>query len=230
MRSTHLTKYAAIAGALAVPLMAAAPASASGGGTSSAYGLSATGLANLPAMPSVSSATSPSHRSLFELPANPMIDLSIVKVTARGGHSSASVVDLRVLTPANVKALRAMLSAKVITARCDNGVGSSKLVDVRLAGKRLAVGASPNSSITVPVQGLGGAQVTINKQVRNADGSLTVTALAVGVKLGDKFQTINISSATCAKGSSGTPTPPPLSPPGQAPKPSPVPSDLPVTG
>jgi hypothetical protein len=226
----HLTKYAAIAGVLAIPLAVAAPASATSGGTGSAFGISASGLVNIPQTPAVTSSAQPSHKSLVELPGNPLVQLSILRTQATPGHSEASVVDLKVakVVPSSQLPLssRAVLSAKLITARCNGGAGSSKLVDVKLAGESLLkAGTSPNSTLTVPVQGLGGVQVTINKQVRNADGSLTVTALELAVQALGKTQQIDISSATCSAGESTNPTPP-----GEAPKPTPVPSDLPVTG
>ena len=112
----------------------------------------------------------------------------------------------------------AVLSAKLITARCDEGVGASRLVGVRLAGRAIQAGTSPNSTVTVPVAGLGGVQVTVNKQVRNPDGTLTVTWLELAGQALGKSQTVAVSSARCAGA------------PDEAPKPTPVPSDLPVTG
>ena len=218
MRLTHLSKYAAIAGALAAPLALAAPASATGGGTGSAYGLAASGLVPIPATPAVSSSTQPSRKSLFELPPNPLISLKVLHVAATPGHARASVVDLKIV--------KAALRASLVTAKCDNGMGSSHLAKVSLGGRKLAVEAAPNSSIAIPVTGLGTVSVTINKQVHNSDGTLTVTALELKLPLGPtNGETVSISSATC----SGAPS---TEPPGggEAPTPSPVPSDLPVTG
>jgi hypothetical protein len=225
----HLTTSIAIAGALAVPAaIAATTASASpAGGTSSAYGVSATGLVNVPAVPLVNSVTGAHHKSLAELPPNPLVKLKVLHTSATAGRSRASVVDLKVV--------KAALSAHLITAKCVDGQGSSHLVKASLAGKRLAVDAAPNSTVAVPVQGLGTVSVVLNKQVHNADGSLTVTAVEVKLALATgKAETIDISSATCAAGKPTpptTPTPTPTgTPPGQAPVPTPVPSDLPVTG
>lgn len=229
MRLKHLTTSIAIAGALAVPAaVAATTASASpAGGTSSAYGLSATGLVNVPAVPLVNSVTGAHDKSLAELPPNPLVKLKVLHTSAVPGRSRASVVDLKVA--------KAALSAHLITAKCVGGQGSSHLVKASLAGKRLAVDAAPNSTVAVPVQGLGTVSVVLNKQVHNPDGSLTVTAIEVKLALATgEAQTIDISSATCAAGAPTpptTPTPTPSNtPPGQAPVPTPVPSDLPVTG
>jgi hypothetical protein len=215
----HL-KYGAIAGVLAAPVAIATvivPASATGGGSaSSAFGISAAGLVNIPRTPAVTSASHPNSKSVVSIPDNPLVTLSVLRTRAVPGHAEASVIDLHIAKAAISP--KAVLSAKVITATCDDGVGSAKLVDVRLAGRAIQAGTSPNSTLTVPVEGLGGVQVTVDKQVRNPDGTLTVTGLELAVRALGKSQTIDISSARCAGA------------PGEAPKPTPVPSDLPVTG
>jgi hypothetical protein len=235
MRSTRLAAYAVAAGLLAVPPALAGTASATTG-TGSAYGLAASGLVAIPATPAVAATA---DKSLAELPANPLIDVKLLHTTAKPGFARASVTDLRVA--------KAALTAHLITATCKDGQGASHLVKANFAGHRLAVDAAPNSAITIPVQGLGTAAVTLNKQTRNADGSLTVTAIEVALPLPPGgTQTISVSSATCsgagapgnAPGSpTGKPIPAPTAtggpitpPPGQAPKPTPVTGDLPVTG
>jgi hypothetical protein len=234
----HLTKHAAIAGVLATPLAFVASASATTGGSSSAFGVSASGLVNIPKTPAVTSTAQPNNKSLAELPTNPLVELKLLRVGATPGHARASVLDLKVA--------KAALTAHLITATCAGGKGSSHLVKASLAGRRLAVDAAPNSTLSVPVQGLGTASVVLNKQVHSADGGLTVTAIELSLPIGrGKAQTISISSATCVGGSAGSPgapgspgkpttspSPSPTSstPPGEAPKPTPVPSDLPVTG
>jgi hypothetical protein len=231
-----LTRYAAIAGALATPLALMAPASAATGGAGAAYGVAATGLVNIPQTPVVSSVGQPADKSLAELPPNPLVSLKVLHVSAAPGKARASVVDLKVA--------QAALSAHLITAKCVAGKGSSHLVKASLAGHKLAVDAAPNSSVAVPVTGLGTVSVVLNKQVHDAAGNLTVTAIEVNLPLvGGKAQTISISSATCTGdmpggpgGTPGKPTPTPTSsspggtPPGEAPAPTPVPGDIPVTG
>jgi hypothetical protein len=216
----HL-KYAAIVGAIMAPVTTVAAvgtASAHGGGVgrSSAFGISANGLLNIPQTPAVSSASRPKTSSLVSLPGNPLVRLSVLRAHAAPGRAEASVVDLKIAKAAISP--KAILSAKLISARCEDGDGVSRLVDVRLAGRRIQAAATPNSTLTVPIDGLAGARLTINKQVRNPDGTLSVTALELAIQALGQSQTIDISSATCA----GLPN--------EAPKPHPVPSDLPVTG
>ncbi|MCW2904470.1 MAG: hypothetical protein JWO67_6735 [Streptosporangiaceae bacterium] len=225
MRLSHLTKAAAVAGVIAAPLaFSAAPSfAATTGSPSSAFGIEATGLVNIPATPSVQS---PASKSVLQLPANPLLKASVLKAAARPGHAKASVVSLN-LIPARIK-------AEVITAACTNGVGNSKLVNVVIAGEKLPVKASPNTNLNIGLGKAGSVDVTINKQVKTSDGRLSVTALELAVNLAGKVQTVSIAGATCGNGN-GMETPP-VTPPAQkpptntAPVPTPIKGDLPVTG
>lgn len=244
MRSTHLSKYAVIVGALAVPLLAATSASATAGPASSAYGISATGVVNFPATPSVTSVAQPHQKTLTKFPSNPVITtFSLAKVSATGNHSSASLNYLGILTPkvtlpaGSPKLPAEVVFAKVAAARCDNGNGKSYVADLQIAGKTVKAGASPNTKVTVSVLDLGKVTATVNKQVRHSDGTLTVTAIELNIALGGKAETVEISSATCGRSVTSQPTPaatPTTSsaptPVGEAPAPTPVKSDLPVTG
>jgi hypothetical protein len=241
MRLKRLSSYAAVAAAFATPLALTAPASATATGSGSAFGIAASGLVSITPTPSVSSsAQKPATAHLAELSANPLARAGVLNVSAWAGHGRAGVADVRLAEIG--------LSASAVTAKCENGNGVSHLVKAMLGGRKLAVAASPNTAITVPVQGVGSVAVTLNKQVRNAQGALTVTALELSVKLSQaKAQTISIASVTCAKTSPGTPTKPttpnkpnmpgkpgtptpPGTPAAEAPTPTPVNSDLPVTG
>jgi hypothetical protein len=208
MRFIRSAACAATAGALAAPLALTGTATATAGtGTGSAYGLAARGVVGIPATPAV---TASADKSLAHLPANPLIDVRLLHVTARPAYARASVTDLRVA--------KRVLTAHLVTATCDGGDGTSHLAQARLAGHRLAADAAPNSALTVPMSGLGTAAVVLNKQTRDADGALTVTAIEVTLPVGPgRTQTLSVSSATCSAAA-------------RAPKPTPVPSDLPVTG
>jgi hypothetical protein len=70
--------------------------------------------------------------------------------------------------------------------------------------------------------------ITLNKQVKNSQGGLTVTAIEVQLGTGSAEKTIDISTANCAAPtahtSPGTPSVP------AAPAPTPQRGSLPVTG
>ncbi len=241
MRLTHLTTYTAAACAVVAPLVIWAPAShASTNATGSAFGVSATGPVAIPPTPFVppTSSSRPVRKSLAEVPANPLVRASVLSAAAWAGHGRASVADL--------KLARAGLTADLITAKCENGNGVSHLTKVVLNGRTLAVRPRPNSAVVVQLDKIGTATVTLNKQVRNPDGGLTVTAVEVSLPLGaGQTETVSIASVTCGRATSGEPTPPdgrnpsaspaptastPGAAPGVAPAPTPVPGDLPVTG
>lgn len=237
MRLTHVTKYAAVAGAVVTPLMLSAPASsASPYATGSAYGLAATGAVNIAPVPLAQAGSGPARKSLVKLSPNPVLAASALNAAAAPGHARASVVDL--------KLHQVGLTASLITAKCTNGNGRSSLVKAVLGGRKLPVSASPNTVIAVAPEKAGVAphivRVVINKQVHNPDRTLTVTAIEVSLSLGaGKIETVSIASATCgAKSNEAAPpsgpaapsSPPAAEAPGTAPKPTPVPGDLPVTG
>jgi hypothetical protein len=105
-------------------------------------------------------------------PPNPLASAGVLNVSAWAGHGRASVAD--------VKLAKAGLSASAITAKCENNNGVSQLTRAVLAGHKLAVDARPNSTITVPVQGLGSVSVVPNKQVRNGPTGAPGTTIRPG--------------------------------------------------
>jgi hypothetical protein len=237
VRLQTLTKCAAVAGALALPFALAAPgASATTGGTGSAFAISATGPVAIPPTPAVaSSAQQPVRKSVAELPPNPLVQARLLNAAAWSGHGRASVADLKIA--------KLGLSAEAVTAKCENGNGISHLVKATLNGRTLKAAATPNTSVRVDVPQVGNATVTLNRHVRDKDGNLTITAIQVSATIAGKTQTIDIASVTCGKGGGqpgqpgqpGEPSDPgtpssPATPPGEAPAPTPVPGDLPVTG
>lgn len=243
MRFTRPITYAAVAGALAVPLLATTSASATTEPVSSAYAISASGMVTFPPTPSVTSTAKPHTKTWKSFPSNPVVKTFLVgKVSApAGNHSMAVVSALDVLTPkASLPAGAPKLPgdlvfAEVAAARCDNGKATTYLSKVQIADKKLKVKAAPNTTVTVSLLNVGKVTATLNKQVHNADGTLTVTAIELKITLGGKMETVDISSATCGRTATGgpsstpTPTPTPASG-GEAPVPTPVNSDLPVTG
>jgi len=166
-----------------------------------AYGIAASGPLNLGPLPAVSEG----HASLLGVPANPLLRAGVLNAAAGLTYSRASVADLRIL--------RAALTASAVTAVCRAGTGRSSLVDAALAGTRLPVAAGPNTRVgPVGLPGVGSVELTLNKQVWQG-GRLTVTAISLRA-LG---QQVSIASATCRAMAA-------------APTPKPVKNNLPVTG
>jgi hypothetical protein len=203
-----LTAVLAAAALAAMPVAAHADAKRAYG---SAYGLSAEGIVAIAPTPWVVSTTSATvTKSLVTIPANPLVKGTVNNATASIAHAAASVVD--------VEAGRLGLRASVIKATCDNGSGGASLAQVTLGGQTLPLYPPANTTLKLPLGSLGGAEVVLNRQVRNRDGSLTVTAVHVNVVLAGAIkQSIDIAKVTCFRAK-------------QAPPPEMIPGMLPVTG
>ncbi|WP_020667164.1 choice-of-anchor P family protein [Amycolatopsis nigrescens] len=223
----------------------------------SAYAVAASGLVKIDPLPSVNDAKGFEQKTIAEF-ATPekLVQLKKLNAQAGKGKAKASIADLEVdlglLKGADDKPL---LSATAIEAVCEDGKGSATLAKARFGEIKLDVAAAPNTGVKVP----GIASVLLNKQTKNKDGSLTVTAISVSL---DGIQTLDLASATCAAGegdggpsetkpptsSSSKPAPssskggddgdgPSKRPPGdrpdadgKAPRPTPVKAHLDVTG
>ena len=181
----------------------------------------------MPTISAVKSTGRPADRSLAKLPPNKLVSASVLHTTAAGAKARAAVADLAVR--------KLHLSAHAVTAKCVHGHGKVDLVSARLGKKHLAVSPAPNSAVKADLGELGTATVTLNKQTRAADGSLTVTAIEARVPIAGKVETVRVSTATCGAGHHAAPSPSQPGPsqpaPGHnAPAPTPVHHDLPVTG
>ncbi|GAA5198582.1 choice-of-anchor P family protein [Rugosimonospora acidiphila] len=93
--------------------------------------------------------------------------------------------------------LATTLTADAITADCtatSSGItGTTTLVNAFLAGSQLAVNPSANTVINVTPL----ITVTLNEQVNNPDGSLTVNAIHIHLTLPLSSGDIYLSSASC---------------------------------
>lgn len=204
---------------------------------SSAFGLSASGLVAIQPLVPLDSTNGFQQRSQVKVNPAAGVHIGVVNTEVDVNRAKASVTDLKLqLAGLDVAAL----SASVIRATCVDGVGQATLASAKIGAVPLDLAPAPNTTVPVP----GVASIVLNKQTRNADGSLTVTAIWIEI---NGVQRIQISSATCAKGSAngggsgggGTTTIPPT--PGdngngnsngkpQAPRPTPVKGHHPVTG
>jgi hypothetical protein len=194
-RSVRLAAVVGTAGVLALAL--AGPASASTN-QNEATGVTATGLVTAGPLSHSQFPGGPSSASLVRVNAAPLLTAGLVNTRAGATMASASVARLSV-----VLAPLAALSAQVVAANCsfnpDTGrvSGASSIVNAAInlgplaRPIRLAAVAAPNTAITVP----GIASVILNRQVRAADGSLTVDAIYVSL-LG-RTQVIKVSTVHC---------------------------------
>ncbi|MBW8482021.1 choice-of-anchor P family protein [Actinomadura parmotrematis] len=252
-RLAQASVIAAALGVAAAAPAAATPAPGHGApGTDaggSAYGLTATGPVPVPTLPAVQSPGGEVRKSLLRENHTKMLDAGALNVKAARDRAHAQVADLRVPD--------AGLLAQAVTARCQAGRGSARLAGAMIGGRPLAVDPPPNTVVPVDVPKLGRVALTLNKQWREADGRLTVTAIALDLPVAGRPESLRVASATCGRPSKrhcgchghhdGPKTPestPPADPKpagpakpvkgkpvaGTAPRPVPVKGDLPVTG
>ncbi|WAL66068.1 choice-of-anchor P family protein [Amycolatopsis cynarae] len=186
---------------------------ASSGGNS-AFAVSASGLLHIDPSPAVDDSNGFSQASLVKAQVPPaLLGVGALNAQAGGGGAQASVAKLGVgLGPA-----KPLVNAAAIEAQCGYGEKPhTSLAKAAIGDIKLDVQVPANTSVSVP----GLLSVTLNKQVKHKDGSITVTAISIQV---DNVQKIDIASAHCGPdgdddnggGDGGTPTGTPTGAPGQ---------------
>ncbi|MFC7615905.1 choice-of-anchor P family protein [Actinokineospora soli] len=225
MRSTRL--FILASGVTAAALAVGSPALATGP-TGSAFAISV--QATL--LNSLQAGVGPLPAAAYPAGADKsVVSLAVLKDTlakARVLNASSSLAGGTLTSKASIAEVSALglIEAKLVTAECTsvNGVatGSAKLVDVKVGGTKIEVGA-PSTSIKVSDI----VQVHVNEQVY-ANGKLTVNAVrvSVGGKVGGVARAdVILSQAVCSGGkpddgdggdNGGTPTttPAPTTAPG----------------
>ncbi len=192
---------ALLAGGIALAPMASAEVE------DSAYAIAADGLVEIPKLPHVVGSGDESVvRADLPPEGDAVLSLGVLNASAGEGWSRASTADLELSL-----ATAPVISASLLEVNCKDLQASTKIVGLKVDGEEQAPeNQVPANTEIVPEQLGQVAKVTLNKQVENEDGSVTVTA--VSVDLLDSTQTIDISSATCAEdGNGGEPTEPPTS-------------------
>ncbi|MQY04893.1 choice-of-anchor P family protein [Actinomadura macrotermitis] len=208
---------------------AASPAAGSDAGSGSAFGLAGAGPVPVAPLPAVSSAGDVVSRTLLRENRTQYVNAGALDVKAAREQAHSHVADLTVPL--------AGLQAESVSATCRQGQGAAHLTQAVVAGKRLDSSPPPNTTIPVKVDGVGNADLVLNKQERMRDGRLNVTAVALDLPVNGKTESLRVASATCGKrrpAHHAKPpahhAKPPVRPAGEAPKPTPVKGDLPVTG
>ncbi|WP_216210827.1 choice-of-anchor P family protein [Amycolatopsis aidingensis] len=193
--SKKRTAAALGAGALSLLLVGGlAPHAAATEAEDSAYAIAASKLVTIPKTPHVVGSGKESLVAADLPPGEmPLLHTGVLNAEAEQGYAKASVAELKLDLPA------LPISAEKIVAKCDDLTGSIALATVQIGPKKITLGEHIKPNTTIGVEGL--ATVTLNKQTENEDGSLTVTAISV--KVLDKLQRVDISSATCTKKQGG---------------------------
>jgi len=165
------------------------------------------------------------------------LSAALVRASAEGavgpaGFATAesTVADVELQEQDSVQ-VGAILEAEAVTATCaadlDGVSGSTTLVGASVLGTALDAEPEPNTELEITLPGtLAEVGVTLNRQVENPDGSLSVTALVIEVNIGEGFitGTLEVGPATCGVVEGEVPASPP------APAPAPVTAQVRFTG
>ncbi|MQA03950.1 MAG: hypothetical protein GEV07_14900 [Streptosporangiales bacterium] len=193
---------AGVAATVGVGMLIAAvnPANAAGHYPENAFALQVQALGKdvLAAMPYVESPSGDLVKErLVSIPArdnNPTLslpvsddapmDVNVLEAIAEANHAESRVASL------NLGGEGGLITADVISAKCEKAAGSTTIADLNIAGDTVAgtVDApAPNTKIGVP----GLLEITLNEQISNDDGSLTVNAVHVEVAPGLTASQVN---------------------------------------
>ena len=163
--------------AVAALLLGTVPGSATDDPPSSAYGLAAQGLLPIAPTPTVVAPPDGSD-ALIELPSP--LGVGVLKVEAAGLTSAATAVDLNIADA---------ITARIIEATCDSGVGNVSILSGEIAGTALP--SDPGVGEGLDVSPL--LTVEVNRQTENEDGTLTVDALVVRLLPGGQLPDLAIT-------------------------------------
>lgn len=188
----------------------------------SAYALSANGLIDIGPLAYVENTQGPVSVLSADLPteAQSILSLKVLNAQSAEGKSWSSIAELSLGGGALPKQLN--LEAELIKSTCDVDKGmSSKLVGLTVAGQSQDIAVPANTEV-VPEALQDIARVTLNKQVKHDDGSMTVTAVSIQILKGEAIpaqlqeiagETINLASATCGPAEDDDETTPPTTTP-----------------
>jgi hypothetical protein len=223
LMKTHLLRRGGVLAAVvaSVVLAGSVPASAAAG-DGSAYGAKATvtllGAATVNVGPLVVSNTSgPTTATLASVGVPGILTTGVVNTSAIRDDNSGAVTATASTANVGLPLLSVPLGtvgAQAIEAKCvatqAGIVGTSTFAGASLGSLgAVAVNPAPNTTLQVTVLGASIATITLNEQISNPDGSLTVNALHVHL-IGGTLASLGtgdviVSSATC--GPAGLPMP-----------------------
>ncbi|MDI3387696.1 choice-of-anchor P family protein [Streptomyces sp. B-S-A8] len=179
-------------------------------GESSAYGVKAKlGPVTVPETVKAAYPGGPPSAYLARVAIPGVGSINAVNATATGSSTTGVTKSTARTAKAAVNLKLATVGADAIGARCDAKPGSAPKGAARIVNGtvrtalggvalRLPVNPGPNTRLTLPA-GLG--SITLNEQIRNADGSLTVNALHVRVAASSPLRgDLVVASATCKAG------------------------------
>jgi len=174
----------------------------------SAFGLTASGLIDISKTPYVKD---DNEEDFLDIDLGELAGSGTLRAAAHPGKASAAIEDLSLLgvEPPSIPGIPdysgGLIGVGAVNATCDADGVSSQIANLEIAGQEIPIDVAENTApIPEPLQGV--VDITINEQIENADGSMTVNALEIKLLdglpelpgLGDLAgQSITLASATC---------------------------------
>lgn len=162
------------AAAVAALLLGATPAMAQESGNDYAFGIEAGGVLAFDALPRVESTDGQLVGDQVAAIGDVLgehedaIAFGLLTAEARSGFAQTAVTELNLLD---------LLRADKVRTWCEDGDGGLEVINGTILGRDIPNTSVPNHEIDLsPI-----ARLTLNDQVRNADGSLTVTGIKLEV-------------------------------------------------
>jgi hypothetical protein len=141
--------------------------------SSSAYGISASGLLTINPTPYVESTDGErAHDQLLKLEPSKDLALGVLTVDAGDGAATTSVAKVNLL---------GLIRADLVTTSCKDGRGALEIINGSILGQRIP--EHPISGQSIDLSPL--LSVTLGDETRNADDSITVTGIEVKVLPGN---------------------------------------------
>lgn len=164
--------------------------------TSEAFGVSATGLVDIPKTPHVTSDDGTlQEESLLNVPLGEFGEIRVATMKAGDNVASAELAGVELGNEVG------SISAKVLEVACEGDKGTVKIVDLDLNGQQVVLPPADQNPVNQVIEVPGVAKITYNKQTTNPDGSFTVVGLEVD--LIGSTQVVTLGSATCADAKDG---------------------------
>ncbi|MGH3585451.1 MAG: choice-of-anchor P family protein [Pseudonocardia sp.] len=155
-------------------ILGATPALAQESSTDYAYGLETSGILDIDPVSLVESTdgklVSDELLSIGDVAGEYEDDISVGLITseAEANRAETAVKEVNVLN---------LLRADLIRTWCDNGEGGLQIVNGTILGQKIPETAAPSEELNLSPL----VKLSLNDQVRNSDGSLTVTGLELKV-------------------------------------------------
>ncbi len=192
-------------GVVAAVSLAFAPAASAAAGQTSSFGVLCRGLVNCGPFAASAFPGGPPTNTLARVTVTGLVTTGVLNTTANKGGATASVADVSAVL-SGISTLTATAVSSQCTVNSTTGAisGSSSIANgsITALGTPITLAATPGVNSRVTFLDPAIASITLNRQVRAADGTLTVDAIFITLL---NSQTIVIARSVCGPPALGIP-------------------------